>query len=132
MSLLTPWGEIHARPPDRRNLKLYRGLTKARCSILLQVRSGKTGLAGFLYQRKVPEFTSPDCACGNGVETPKHILVHCPRFAGSRSDLRQDGRLDTGALLGCPEGTAQLSGWWLRQGILQQFRLARELELELA
>ena len=128
----TPWGELHSRPPDRRNLKLYRGLTKARCSILLQVRSGKTGLAGFLHRRKVPGFTSPDCACGNGVETPKHILVHCPRFAGSRSQLLRGGRLDTGALLGCPEGAAQLSGWWLRQSILQQFRLARELELELA
>ena len=112
-------GELHSRPPNRKNLKLYRGLAKARCSILLQVRSGKTGLAGFLYRRKVPGFTSPDCVCGNGVKTLKHILVYCPRFAGLRPALLRDGRLNTRVLLGCPKGAAQLSGWWLRQGILQ-------------
>ena len=126
-----PWGEIHGRPPDKSNLKLYKGLTKARCSILIQLRSGMTGLAAFLYWRKVPGYSSPTCECGNGAETPVHVLVHCPRYAEIRRSLMRGGRVDTGALLGSPDGALQVSGWWLRQGILGQFQLARALELGL-
>lgn len=76
------WGELHSRPPERKNLKLYQGLTKVQCSILIQVRSGKTGLAAFLDQRKVPGTESPGCPCGQGAETPKRILLHSMHFQG--------------------------------------------------
>lgn len=123
-----PWGEIHSRPPDRRNLEIYRGLTKARCSILIQLRSGKTGLAGFLHRRRVPGYNSPLCECGQGTETPTHVLVHCPKHANARCELLRNGRVDVKTLLNTPKGAAQLSGWWLRHGILGQFALAGELE----
>lgn len=126
-----PWGEIHARPPDPRNLSIYKGLSKARCSILVQLRSGKTGLAAFLHRRRVPGFGSPRCECGGGAETPKHVVVHCTRFDNSRGGLvlEDGGRVDLRALLGTPKGARRLSGWWLRQNVLRQFGYARELEL---
>src|SRR5699024_3426682 len=86
-----PWGEIHSRPPDKRNLKIYQGLTKARCSILMQLRSGKTGLADFLHRRRVPGYNSPLCECGQGTETPTHVLVHCPKHANARWELLRNG-----------------------------------------
>lgn len=123
-----PWGEIHSRPPNKRNLELYGGLTKARCSILTQIRSGKIGLAGFLHKRKVPGFESPMCECGHGVCTPKHILVHCPRYDSKRWQLLVDGRIDIRKLLTTRDGAIALSNWWLRNGIQGQFRLAQGLE----
>lgn len=72
------WCELHPRPPRKRNLQLYRGLTKACYSILIQLRTGKTGLAAFLHRQQVPGYDSPGCPCGHSAETPKHILTHCP------------------------------------------------------
>ncbi|EDN11017.1 predicted protein [Histoplasma mississippiense (nom. inval.)] len=43
-----PWGERHGRPPDKKILKWHTGLRKARSTIIIQLRSGKTGLAAFL------------------------------------------------------------------------------------
>lgn len=125
-----PWGELYPRPPERRNLLLYQGLTKACCSILIQLRTGKTGLAAFLHRRRVPGYNSPCCPCGSGAaETPKHILVHCPRFQGARTGLEDSGRVNLDHLLCTGPGARVLSRWWLNQGILHQFGLARALEL---
>ena len=123
-----PWGEIHSRPPDKRNLRIYRGMTKARCSVLMQLRSGKTGLADFLHRRCIPGYDSPLCECGHGTETPTHVLVHCPKHADARWELLRNGRVDVKTLLNTPKGATQLSGWWLHHGILSQFALAGELE----
>lgn len=123
-----PWGEIHSRPPDKKNLGIYRGLTKARCSVLIQIRSGKTGLAGFLHRHRAPGHTSPVCSCGMATETPTHVLVHCSKHAEARWGLLREGRVNTHSLLNTQDGAAQLSGWWLHRGILRQFELARELD----
>lgn len=123
-----PWGEMHSRPPDKKNLRTYHGLTKARCSILMHIRSGKTGLAGFLHRRRVPGHNSPVCECGKATETPIHVLAHCPKYAEARRKLLRDGRINIQSLLNTPDGATQLSGWWLHQGILGQFGLARKFE----
>ena len=123
-----PWGELYPRPPRRGNLRLYQGLTKACCSILTQIRTGKTGLAAFLHRRKVPGITSPDCPCGQGAETPKHILIHCERFQEARAALEESGQVDIRHLLCTEKGAKRLSHWWLNHGVLQQFSLARALE----
>lgn len=129
-SRMEPWGELYPRPPPRRgNLGLYQGLTKACCSVLTQLRTGKTGLAAFLHRRKVPGVNSPLCPCGQGAETPKHILKHCGRFRGARTEQDNSGRVDIRHLLCTGEGARGLSHWWLKHGILQQFRLARALEI---
>ena len=124
-----PWGELLSRPPNKRNLKLYQGLTKACCSILTQIRTGKTGLAAFLHRRRVPGFSSPNCSCGQGAETPKHILVHCARFQEARSSLTGPRQVDLRHLLCTEEGAQKLSHWWLHNRVLHQFSLARALEI---
>ena len=124
-----PWGELYPRPPRRNNLRLYQGLTKACCSILTQIRTGKTGLAAFLHRRRVPGITSPYCPCGQGAETPKHILIHCERFQAARVALEESGRVDIRYLLCTEKGAKKLSHWWLSQGVLQQFSLAKALEM---
>ena len=125
-----PWGELLPRAPNKSNLKLYQGLTKACCSILTQIRTGKTGLAAFLHRRRVPGFPSPRCPCGQGAETPKHLLVHCARFQEARSSLTGPYPVNLRNLLCTEDGAQKLSHWWLYHRILQQFSLARTLELD--
>jgi hypothetical protein len=38
--------------------------------MLVQARTGRIGLAKFLYSRKVPGVVSAQCRCGAGEETP--------------------------------------------------------------
>ena len=124
-----PWGELYPRPPRRGNLGLYQGLTKAHCSILTQIHTGKTGLAAFLHRWRVPGIGSPCCPCGQGIETPKHVLVHCKQFQKARDLLEDFAWMDLSRLLCTEEGASKLSHWWLNHGVLQQFRLARALEI---
>ena len=58
------------RLPDLAILKLYKGLQKAESSILIQLRTGKTGLRHFLNKVRVPGYESGQCKCDMGLETP--------------------------------------------------------------
>src|SRR3989440_8933199 len=122
------WGEIETSEPTRKVLRLHKGLSKARSSIAVQLRSGKTGLAAFLHQRKEPGFSSPDCSCGGGRETPKHVMIHCIKHSEARRRLEVDGRVDLKKMMSSPEGLQRITAWWLKQDLLPQFQLARELE----
>ncbi|EDN04478.1 predicted protein [Histoplasma mississippiense (nom. inval.)] len=122
-----PWGERHGRPPDKKILKWHTGLRKARSTIIIQLRSGKTGLAAFLNRCKVPEFPTPQCPCRYEWETVEHVLIHCERWEQQRQGLIRNGRLDKRMLLDTKEGLHLLSNWWMESGILGQFTLAREL-----
>ena len=123
-----PWGEIGTSEPTRRVLELHKGLSKARSSIAVQLRSGKTGLAAFLHKRKVPGFSSPDCSCGRGRETSKHVMIHCAKHSEARRRLEIGGRVDLRRMMSSPEGVKRITTWWLEQNLLPQFQLARELE----
>jgi hypothetical protein len=46
-------------------------------SVLVQVRTGRIGLAKYLYSRHVPGVLSSQCRCGGGEETPHHITLFC-------------------------------------------------------
>jgi len=120
------------RPPDPKVLKLHSSLQKAESSALVQFRTGCTGLAYFLHKARVPDIESGLCSCGNGMETPRHILVHCQKEVARREELREvgSGRLDLRKLLDTPEGARVASRWVLRSGRLPQFSLARALLYE--
>ena len=47
------------------HLNLHKGLLKAENSLVVQICTGKTGLRGFLFERRVPDIASPVCLCGN-------------------------------------------------------------------
>ena len=99
-------------------LKLHRGLPKARSSIAVQLRSGKTGLAHFLHWRvqDIPHLFLP--------ARPKHIMVHCPRYA----EAHINGQVDLKQTMTSPEGILKASAWWLKQNVLPLFQLTLELE----
>jgi hypothetical protein len=119
--------EALPQPPDAKVLRLHEGLHKAESSILTQLRTGKIGLADFLYKAGVPEVASTACSCGYEQETPRHVTVFCPRFRDARERLRIGGSLSFRALLTSVEGVRRVTRWWLTMGILGQFQLASEL-----
>ena len=125
------WDRV-LRPPDPKVLKLHSGLRKAESSALVQFRTGCTGLARFLHKARVPGIESGLCGCGGGLETPRHVLVHCSKESERREELRRvgGGTLDFRKLLDTPEGTGVSSRWIVRSGRLHQFSLARSLLYE--
>ncbi len=75
--------------------------------ILVQMRSGRTGLAHFLYKAHVLLYNTGQYECGQSQETPRHVLLHCPREAGV--ELGQ--RLTFIQLLDILEGAIVASKW---------------------
>jgi hypothetical protein len=123
-----PWGELFTAEPSSSVLKLHKGLSKAQSSIAIQLRSGKTGLAAFLHWRQVPGYPSPICPCGQGSETPKHVMIHCPKHTDTCHELETNGRVDLSQIMTTPVGIQRVTAWWLGHDILPQFQLASTLE----
>jgi hypothetical protein len=114
-------------PPNKAVLKLHSGLQKAESSVLVQARTGRIGLAKFLYNRKVPGIQSAQCRCGAREETPRHMALYCIEEAGRRLGLRTNGRVNYQQLIGTASGAKQLAKWLICSGRLGQFSLARSL-----
>lgn len=114
-------------PPNKAVLKLHSGLRKAESSVLIQARTGRIGLAKFLYNRKVPGVLSAQCRCGAGEETPRHMALFCTEEAERRQHLRTDGRVDYQDLIGTNNGAKRLAEWMIRSERLGQFSLAKRL-----
>ena len=106
----TDWDQIH-RPPDKKVLKLHSNLRKAESTVLIHMRTGRTGLAHFLYKAKVPGWDSAICECGQAPETPRHVLLYCPRERERRIEL--GNRTDFVRLLDTLEGAAVASKWMI-------------------
>jgi hypothetical protein len=114
-------------PPSRTVLKLHSGLRKASSSVLVQARTGRIGLARFLYKRRVPGVLTAQCRCSAGEETVRHMALFCTEEAGRRQHLRINGRLDYRQLVGTNNGAKKLAEWVIRSGRIGQFSLARRL-----
>jgi hypothetical protein len=113
--------------PGKQVLKLHTGLKKAESSMLVQARTGRVGLAKFLYGRKVPGIQTAQCRCEAGEETVRHMILYCTEEASRRQSLRVNGRLDYGRLIGTASGAKCLTEWMIRSGRLGQFSLAKNL-----
>lgn len=118
-------------------LQRHEGLTKAQSSLFTQMRTGAIGLRSFLFQMGVREVVSPYCGCGEWEQTVEHLVVWCreppkprtwpEREIRSRKDLYW-------MLQGIGRKAARLArraiGWLMDSGLLQEYSLARRLELE--
>ena len=71
---------IYRSLPHKNNLKLYKKLQKAEASLLLQTRTGRIGLASFLFRAGVSDFVTSLCMCGQAEETAKHITSSCSLY----------------------------------------------------
>ena len=99
------WGELGTgEQPARQVLRLHQNLRKAESLMLIQARTGKTGLAAFLFRMNVPGVLSPICQYGTSKEIIKHIILFCEKEAQRREELRNEGRLSFKWLTETPEG----------------------------
>jgi hypothetical protein len=78
--------------PTKKALALHKNLKRAESSMLVQLRTAKIGFAKFLYERKVPSYTTTQCTCGEGEETPRHVALYCSRENDRRHHLRPEER----------------------------------------
>jgi len=97
--------------------------------MLIQLRTGRTGLWHFLHKVRVPGYESGQCECGIGLETPRHVLLYCPHKSEYKETLKesQGGSLDFDRLLDTPRGAPVVSKWMIRSGRIPQFQLAGTL-----
>jgi ribonuclease HI len=111
--------------PTKKTLEYWSDLRKATASILMQLRTGRIGLAAYLH--RINRRDSARCSCDLGNETVSHILLECPLLQDERNWMRnalsERGvalRLDE--LLTRPEARAVVPEFMIRTGLLDQFR----------
>jgi ribonuclease HI len=78
--------------PSNKFLQHARNLTRKQTSLLVQLRTGHIGLNAHLFRIRRAE--SPSCPhCGSiTVETVRHFLLLCPKYARERHILRRQLR----------------------------------------
>jgi len=116
----TPWKQ------DTR--KLYAGLPKAEATALLLMRTEVIGLNAWLASIQVPGI-EPLCPCGEAMQTVRHVVLHCRRHE-RRQLLQQCGTERLDEILSRPASAAHAARWLVASGVLNQFRVAREIEEE--
>jgi ribonuclease HI len=114
--------------PSKKILRLYDGLSKPQCAILIQMRTMRIGLKHFLYKIKATD--SDRCGCDAGSQTPKHVLLECSEYIGLRMGLwekiqRIEGmetETDYDKIMSHPQTTRYVVNYMHQTGLLQQFR----------
>jgi hypothetical protein len=82
--------------------------------VLVQARTGRIGVAKFLYNRRVPRVLSAQCRCEAGEEPPRHMALFCIEEAGRQQHLQAGGRLNYKQLIGTSSGAKGLVEWMIR------------------
>ena len=85
------WGKytysIDSALPGKHTLQLYGALTREDAGILVQARTGHTHLRDYLARTHRTD--SADCECRSGIESVKHVILHCPLWAFQRRQLQK-------------------------------------------
>ena len=108
---------------------LYTGLTKAESSLAFQLRSEVVGFNDFLAAVRVPDVL-PQCPCGWERQTPSHVVTFCPELRGRDAMFARAGSRTFREILSSTKGLKAVTQWLIRQGVLPQFSLAKEMEEE--
>jgi tubulin alpha len=108
--------------PDKKALKVHQNLPRAVSSIITQMRTGKIGLRGYLYNINWAE--TNQCNCNQGEQTVEHILLKCRKWTTERQELWAGGRpiLNLRGLLNDPKMSVRAAKMMLKTGLLEQFR----------
>ena len=116
----TPWEQ------DRS--KLYAGLPKAAATALFLMRTEVIGLNAWLASIQVLGIL-PACECGWVAQTVRHVVLHCPRH-DRLGLIEQCGTERLDEILSRPVCAARAARWLIKTGIMEQFKVAREIEEE--
>ncbi|KAJ5963980.1 uncharacterized protein N7479_003856 [Penicillium vulpinum] len=111
--------------PNKKTLRLYEGLTKPQCAILIQIRTIRIGLRHFLFKIKAAE--SDRCLCDEGSQTPKQILMQCPRYTMPRTKLWDQLydlgiEIDYDKIISNPQATRYVVKFIHQTSLLRQFQ----------
>ena len=121
-----PGWQTFCQKPHKNNLKLYKELQKAEASLLLQIRTGRIGLASFLFRAGVPDFPTPLCVCGQAEETAKHITSSCSLYSRQRQQVFFNPQ-DFTTIISNSELLQKFLYWFMSLKRLNQFNLAFKL-----
>ena len=90
---------------------------------------GSRGLQRLPIPGRRPE-ARPQCPCGWERQTPKHVVMFCPRLQGRDGMLARTGTGDYHTLLTMAKGLRAATSWLIRAGVLAQFSTAKEMAEE--
>lgn len=112
--------------PIKKVLEYWEGLRKASSSVLMQLRTGRIALRGYLA--KINRAETAQCTCEQGRQTVSHILLACPLLVNLRDRMRRQLEdvgvsmaLGTDELLSRKEARPILARFMLDSGLLGQF-----------
>ena len=117
----TPW---KTRVP-----RLHASLNRPESTVATLLRTEAIGLNDFLHRVGVPNVEAR-CPCGWERQTPKHVVMFCPSLTGRDSMFVAAGTMDYTTLLNTEKGLRAATSWLLKQGILPQFSVAKEMAEE--
>jgi hypothetical protein len=126
------------RAPNKCLLRVYRGLRKALSSVMVQMRTGRISLSGFLAKIGIHE--SARCGCDEGIQTTKHVLLECEFYRDIRGEMLDKVRklrlpgtgshLDYATLVSEPKAARYVAEFMIKTGLLNQFRAVQLIEGE--
>ena len=70
----------HTPTLTKKVLQLHERLSKRESALLVQLRTEMIGLNDFLFNRHVPNITSPRCSCGERRQTVAQVLLRCSKY----------------------------------------------------
>lgn len=109
---------------------LHKGLSRPESTMATLLRTEHIGLRAYLTKRRVPGM-SPECQCSQGVQTPKHICMFCPIYQEGRNALfAAAGSNNWKDLTQTRRGLLATTRWLIQEGVLDQFSLAKEEEVQ--
>ena len=104
---------------------LYAGMSKPEATALFLMRSEVIGLNAWLASIQVPE-VNPACRCGWHTQTVRHVLLYCQRY-NRVNLLLACGTERLGEILSQPACAKYAARWFIRSGVMEQFRVAKEV-----
>ncbi len=114
------WGRYGQYTIPRHINKLYSNLTKAEGAVLIQLRTDRIGLRGYLHKIKRSE--TPWCDCRQSYQTAKHIIEECELYETERFEYLNTIHISDARLyLGDKKLVQQTVTFMRATGLLNQF-----------
>jgi hypothetical protein len=111
-----------------RGLRTKENLTRAESTIVTILRTEHIGLNDYLFRRRVPGYSKPDCDCGWPQQNPKHIILFCPDYMIGRAEMLPEAKTtDYTKLLSTEAVLRAVTRWFLQRDVITQSSLARTM-----